>query len=217
MVPSVSVRVRARSRSSAAALRMSFGRILLQQPEHKAFERRREIASMRRRQLGLIVKNRVRNRDLLIPTKWLSSGEHLVEHDTERPQVRTSVHVLAPDLLRRHIGHRPEADAGFAQTLIPRFGQSKVEDPHRAVGQQHDVARLQVAVHDSGGVCGLQPFSDLSRDLQSLAHGNGTVAGQSRSERFARYSAMARKSQPSSLVPTSWTVQRLGWSSAAAA
>src|SRR2546423_5701946 len=139
---------------------------------------------MRRGQFGLIMKNRVRNRDLLITTEWLSSREHLIEHYAERPQVGTSIYVPAPDLLRRHIGHGSEANTGFTATLIARFGQSKVEDPHSAVRQQHDVARLQVAVHDSGGVCGLQSLGDLSRDLQSLAQGNGTVTSQPRSERF---------------------------------
>src|SRR5438105_4743183 len=61
------------------------GRILLQQPQNKVFERRRDIVLMRREQFGLIVKNRVRNRDLLITTEWLSAREHLVEHDAECP------------------------------------------------------------------------------------------------------------------------------------
>ena len=61
------------------------GWILLQQPQNKVFERRRDIVLMRREQFGLIVKNRVRNRDLLITTEWLSAREHLVEHDAECP------------------------------------------------------------------------------------------------------------------------------------
>src|SRR5881394_885890 len=136
---------------------------------------------MRRDQFGLIVKNRVRNRDLLITTEWLSSREHFVEHYTERPQVGTRIHVHTADLLRRHVGYGSEANPGFTATLIARFGQSKVEDPHGAVREQHDVARLQVTVHDSGGVRGLQSLGDLSRDLQSFAHGNGAVTSQPRS------------------------------------
>ena len=134
---------------------MPLGWILLQQPQNKVFERRREIVLMRREQFGLIVKNRVRNRDLLITTEWLSSREHLIEHYPERPQVGTCIHVLTADLLRRHIGYGSEANTGFTATMIARFGQSKVEDPHGAGGQEHDVARLQVAVHDSGDVCSL--------------------------------------------------------------
>src|SRR5207253_11230175 len=110
----------------------------------------RDIVSMRREQFGLVVKNRVRNRDLLITTEWLSSRDHLIEHYAERPQVGARIHVPTADLLRRHIGHGSEANAGLTATLIARLGQSKVEDPHSAVRQQHDVAGLQVAVHDSG-------------------------------------------------------------------
>ena len=37
-------------------------------------------------------------------------------------------------------------------------------------------------MHDSSGVCSLQPFSDLSRDLQAFAYWQAGVALQARSK-----------------------------------
>src|ERR1051325_10555220 len=102
--------------------------LLLEQPRHGVLDRRRDIASIRRGKYSVLVKNRVRNRDMLVPTERLSPRQHLEKHDTEGPQVRTSVGVPAPDLLRRHVGHGPETNAGLAHTLIARFSQSKIED-----------------------------------------------------------------------------------------
>src|SRR5438128_1626764 len=93
---------RAGRRRTPGALRRAImppGWVLLQQPQNEFFERRRDTASRRREQFRLIVKNRVRNRDLLITTEWLSAREHLVQHDTECPQVGTRIHVPAADLL----------------------------------------------------------------------------------------------------------------------
>jgi hypothetical protein len=70
----------------------------------------------------------------------------------------------------------------FAETLIPRLCEAKIQDPHRSVRQQHDVTGFQIAMNDSSGVCGLQTFSDLSRDLQALIDWQGSVALQTRSK-----------------------------------
>src|SRR2546423_12268616 len=68
--------------------------------------------------------------------------------------------------------------AGVAQTLIARFRQTKIENLHRAVRQQHDVARLQIAVNDASSVCCLQTFSRLSRDVQSVANRHAAITTQ---------------------------------------
>jgi hypothetical protein len=50
----------------------------------------------------------------------------------------------------------------------PGLGQAEVEDLHVAVGSQHDVGRLQVAVDDPVLVRRLQPVGDLAGDPHDL-------------------------------------------------
>src|SRR5687767_15610241 len=66
----------------------------------------------------LIMENRVRDGDILLPAERLSRSEHFVENDTQGPQVSASVCGLASDLLRGHIRHCRKTRSWFAQTLI---------------------------------------------------------------------------------------------------
>ena len=131
---------------------------------------------MRRGKRWLIVQNRVGDRDVLWAVERRLSGQHIVEYDAQGPQVGAAVDRAAPDLLRRHVRHRAHHDARFSEALIARLGQPEVEDPHAAVREQHDVAGLQVAMHDPHRVGGLQPFGNLTRDLETLVNGQAAIA-----------------------------------------
>ena len=53
-----------------------------------------------------------------------ASAHHLVEDDAEREDVGARVHLPSFDLLWRHVGNRPDDDAGLGQPLAPgRFNQ----------------------------------------------------------------------------------------------
>src|SRR5688500_408813 len=126
----------------------------------------------------LIMENRVRDGDILLPAERLSRSEHFVENDTQGPQVSASVCGLASDLLRGHIRHCPKTRSWFAQTLIARLSQPEVENLYSSVRQEHDVARLQVPVHDARSVCALQPFSHLLGDHDYLSHRYRAIPSQ---------------------------------------
>ena len=108
-------------------------------------------------------------------------GQHLVEDDAERELVAPEVDDLAPRLLRRHVGHRPEDDPLLAQgrergrpgvgwivagDLVP--GQAEVEELGVAVLRQEDVLGLDVAVDDSLPVRRREAFRHLQPDVESL-------------------------------------------------
>src|SRR4051812_24518599 len=69
--------------------------------------------------------------------------------------------------------------------MIARLGQPKVEDLYRSIGQEHDVARLQVPMDDSCCVCASQPLSELPRDLEDIANSNCSIPSHPSLERFA--------------------------------
>ncbi len=65
---------------------------------------------------------------------------------------------------RRGQGHA----GGVLGIGLPRLGEPEVEDLDLAVGRDHDVRRLQVAMDDPLGVGRLESVGDLQRDAQGL-------------------------------------------------
>ncbi len=108
------------------------------------------------------------------------SGRHLVEHDAEREQVRAGVHILAPGLLGRHEGHRPDgaADPGeirIGGALGPRSGRGELGDPEVedlgvAARIQKDVGALDVPVNHARPVRGIEGVGGLDRHVKEKLH-----------------------------------------------
>ena len=139
----------------------------------------------------------------------LLAGEHLEQHPAEGPDVGAPVDRLALGLLGRHVGggaqdHPGQRSGGGERRRVgrvaaspsagdlQRLGQAEVEHLDLAIGGDHDVGRLEVAVDHAGLVGGLQRQGDLPRD------GEGFVEGQRpRARRWDRSSpgtsSMARK------------------------
>ena len=108
--------------------------------------------------------------------------DHLVEQHAQRPDVRPRVHLLPACLLRRHVRGRADHGSriglqdgarrvGASQLRCRRreLRQPEVEHLHEAVGPEHHVLGLDVAVNDAGGVRGAQRGSNLNRDVERLA------------------------------------------------
>src|SRR2546428_13392173 len=72
---------------------------LLQQPLND----RRRFAD-----IGLILDHRREHVRHILALEQSLASDHLVEHATESPDIRTFVERLAPGLFWRHIGRRPE-------------------------------------------------------------------------------------------------------------
>ncbi len=93
-------------------------------------------------------------------------GQHLVEDDAERPDVGARVEILAPGLLRRHVGDGPDRRLALGQRgAAPELGQPEVHDLGLAPVRDHDVGALDVPVDDALAVGLAQARGDLARRL----------------------------------------------------
>jgi hypothetical protein len=115
------------------------------------------------------------------PREGTVPGQHLVEDDPEREDVRSGVDLAAARLLRRHVGHRAEdlslsgdrdtalrghvRDVGVGGRRIDP-GEAEVEYLHSAFVGDHDVAGLQVPVDDAAFVRRGQSIGERHGDLE---------------------------------------------------
>ena len=121
----------------------------------------------------------VGNRRQVFAREGLSTREHLVEDDAERKDVAAPVHGRAGDLFGRHVVRRPEKLARRGQIRRSDLGDPEIRDLHLAVGRDHDVRRLDVAMDDSLAVSVVERLGDLPDDVGDL------VGGELRSSRRA--------------------------------
>ena len=88
------------------------------------------------------------------------AARHLIENDAERKDVRPVIHRPARDLRGRHVGGRAQHDADLGASAAGHRGirwvgrpelfcQAEVEHFHTAIVRHHDVAWLEIAVHDA--------------------------------------------------------------------
>ena len=107
--------------------------------------------------------------------------EHLVQQHPQRVDVRPGIHILGGDqrLFGAHVfrrtDHLPQLgeDRPLGQLTVERLGHTEVDDlRHRQsvlLGHQH-VGRLEVAVQDRLLVRVLHAVTDLTKQIQALAH-----------------------------------------------
>ena len=151
------------------------------------------------------------------PSNAARPGEHLVEHAAERVEVGAAVDGIARDLLGRHVLGRPE-DGEAAQRALPvgrgplarlsveRDGHAEVEQldlGRLAVAGQHQVLRLEVAVHEARRVRRLERLRRLDRDAHRLAPRRVGRSASRASSVSPTQSSIARKARPSSDLPKS--------------
>ncbi len=113
------------------------------------------------------------------------AGQHLVEHDAERPDVGALVDRLPLGLLGTHVRrgaedhprlrHRGGRDGRRVHRLGARrgsggerFGETEIQHLHRAVRAHLDVGGLQIAMDDPLLVRGFERFGNLPGDRQHL-------------------------------------------------
>ena len=108
-------------------------------------------------------------------------GEHLVEHDAHRVDVRAVIHATAErEGLRCHEmqrAHDVTSGREAAVTAVEGFGQAEVCDLHLAVNADHDVGGFDVAVHNAVLVGVLQRVTHVRCNGHGMRGGEAALAG----------------------------------------
>ena len=93
------------------------------------------------------------------PANGWRPGRKLVDHQSEREEIAPAIQRLATQLLRRHVGGRPEARAVFGErrragrVRRERAREAEIQNLDLAVRPPHHILRLQIAMQDPAVVC----------------------------------------------------------------
>ncbi len=110
----------------------------------------------------------------------LLTRQQFVQHDPEREDVGTGIHVVAEGLLGRHIGHGSDQaavafrvqgiagprESGFLSAPGLHLGQTEVENLDPAVDVHHDIRGFHVTVDDAAAMRGPETVGDLLDQVQ---------------------------------------------------
>ncbi len=121
--------------------------------EDDVLQLRRQAGAELGQRLGFLLEDRVDQGLVVVPLEGKFAREQLVEHDSQRPDVRPLVERLPAGLLRRHVSHRAHGRLAFRQRRPAlELGQPEVHDLGPALGRDHDVGALDVPVDDAFAV-----------------------------------------------------------------
>ena len=107
----------------------------------------------------------------------LHAGDHLVQHDGQRPEVRVHIDFAACEPLGRRVRHAAEFVARQAARERERLGDAEIEHAHLAAGVDADVLGLDVAVHDAVEFLAVDGDFEIVRVVQRAGHGDGDIGG----------------------------------------
>jgi hypothetical protein len=144
---------------------------LFHQADHRSGQIGAGFVQRRRRRADVLVDDGPRR----VGAEGQVAAEHAVEDNAQRIDVGPAVHRLPLGLLGRGIvGRADKTGQGEVRRRLGA-GDPKVQHADGAVGQDHDVARLDVAVHHLIVVGVVQSQRHLAGDAQRLLPGKGAV------------------------------------------
>ena len=170
-----------REREVAGRLEPLLGRLLEAAPDDP-LEARRDDPVRERQVRRLLPEDRRDDVGARIAGEGLLPREQLVEDGAEREEVAPGVDATSPELLGRHVPHRPQDGSrlgGARRRLDPRpraagrfplhLREPEVEDLEAPVLRDEEVVRLQVPMDDPFLVGGREAVRDLDRPVDRLA------------------------------------------------
>ena len=133
---------------------------LMDDPAHHLAHRRVQVGNGRRHQVhdgvgGLLLGGKV---------EGAAPCQSLVENDAEGKNVRERRGWLHLQLLRGHVRERSARD-GHGGGVIGHVRHAEIDDLDRVIGHHEDVAGLEIAVHQTTLVSGMQSAAGLQNDL----------------------------------------------------
>ena len=157
-----------RGASQIAGRRVTLVRVLGHRTFDHGVDRRRQVGNERpcRRRRARHV--RIDDRRLVLLLERDMAGEHLVEHAAGGVHVRAGVDALSLELFRGGVVERPDERAHpCAPWAARRLGEAEVGEVDLlaiALAREQDVGRLDVAVHESVRVRGIEGGGQLGQD-----------------------------------------------------
>ena len=136
-----------------------------------------------RREAGDVLKRDLLGRFAVIGQR---AGEHLIEHNAERIEVAAGVRLKTLGLLGRDIVHGADGRVGSAAAVfVLKGGDAEISHLGDAVAVDHNVLRLNIAMHDAVLMRVLERLCDLRGKEERLRRGELPLAGDILLERDA--------------------------------
>ncbi len=151
--------------------------VLVQRSIDDRFELRRDVRTYRSQAGRRLVENRVHHRKLMLAGERQPACEHLVQHNTERPNVGHRVRRRTGELLWSHVGDCPQRRPGARDSCLAevnQFRDAEIDDFGEPVLGEHQVRRLDVAVDNPRGMRLGEPLSHLHGYVKRLMDGQRT-------------------------------------------
>ena len=140
-------------------------RVLRERAHHGPLERRVDVRPQLPERLRHLVHVLQRDGDGAVAGERHPAGEHLVEDDPDRVEIRAGVDRLPLGLLRREVLRRAHDRAGLRHLRRAGAGDAEVGDLEAVVGGDDHVVRLEVTVDHAAPVREPGRVEDLDAEV----------------------------------------------------
>ena len=144
--------------------RVAIGRALGERRADHALQRRRHSRIGERLPPWLRVEDLSQHGHFRVAEEGAAASEHLEQHDPQRPDVGAPIHPVVARLFGTHVCDRARPRAGPRERHVRQLRDPEVEDLHDAVGGDHEIRRLHVAMHDPARVRRREPLGRLTHE-----------------------------------------------------